>query len=222
MNKPIVIFGNGQIAELAHYYFANDANKEIAAFTIDGNFIADNTFRNLPMVPFESIEKHYSPNEFDMFIALGYSNLNKLREEKYLQVIGKGYNLPGYISSKATVLCGRNNIGKNCFILEGTVIQPFSAIGNNVTLFSGCGIGHHSKICDHCFLSGHVAISGNVTVHERSYLGVNSTLRNGIIIGHSSVIGAGCWINKNINDESVCSAASAKLREEKSYELLKI
>lgn len=34
MKKPLVIFGSGDIAQLAHYYFSTDSNYEVVAFTV--------------------------------------------------------------------------------------------------------------------------------------------------------------------------------------------
>ena len=59
-------------------------------------------------------------------------------------------------------------------------IQPFVEIGDNVTMWSGNHIGHHSKICDNAFISSHAVISGGVEVGRNSFLGVNSTINDHI------------------------------------------
>ena len=96
------------------------------------------------------------------------------------------------ISSKASIFT--NKIGENCFILEDNTIQPYVEIGNNVTLWSGNHIGHHSIIRDHCFITSHVVVSGGVEIGENTFIGVNATLRDHIKIGKSNVIGAGALI----------------------------
>ena len=35
MSKPLVIFGSAEIAELAKFYFENDSNRKVVAFTVD-------------------------------------------------------------------------------------------------------------------------------------------------------------------------------------------
>ncbi len=37
--KPIVIFGAGDIAQLAHFYFTRDGGREVAAFTVDPAYL---------------------------------------------------------------------------------------------------------------------------------------------------------------------------------------
>ena len=59
--KNLIIFGTEQVAELAHYYITNDdwANlkPKIVAFTKHSEFIKTNTFKGMPVIPFEEIEK---------------------------------------------------------------------------------------------------------------------------------------------------------------------
>ena len=202
MNKPLVIFGSNDLAELALYYFTHDTSYDVAAFTLDSAFITEETSFGLPVVPFENISSVYPPDKCDMFIALSYSKLNEIRKNKYLEAKAKGYELANYISSHATVLNG-NDFGDNCFILEDNTIQPFVKIGSNVTLWSGNHIGHHSVIEDHNFLASHVVVSGGVTIKEKCFIGVNATLRDHITVGEKSVIGAGALVLKNIEPEGV-------------------
>ena len=190
MKKPLVIFGAGDIAQLAHYYFSTDSKYEVVAFTVDEAYLTDTTFCGLTVVAFEDIFKKYSTDKHELFIALSYSKLNALRKEKYLAAKAMGYQLASFVSSHATVL-NDGRIGENCFIFEDNTIQPFVAIGNNVTLWSGNHIGHHSTIKDHCFIASHVVVSGGVEIGEQCFIGVNATLRDHIKIGERCVIGAG-------------------------------
>lgn len=194
MPRPLVIFGTGEIADVAFYYFSHDSDRDIAAFTCDAASRKTDSFHDRPVVAFEEIERSHQPGQYDIFIAIGYSGTNRLRKEKYLAAKAKGYALPGYVSSKATLWCGRDAVGENCFILEHNNVQPYVRIGNNVTLWSANHIGHHSVIADHCFIASHVVVSGGVTLGERCFVGVNATLRDHICIGEACVIGAGAYI----------------------------
>jgi sugar O-acyltransferase (sialic acid O-acetyltransferase NeuD family) len=188
--SEIVIFGTGAIAEVAHFYFEHDSDKKVVAFTADRDFVSGDAFLGLPLVPFDEIEQRYPPAAFGLFVAVSYSGLNKLRAQKCAEAMAKGYELPSYVSSRATTLPGFTS-GYNCFILEDNTIQPFVSIGDDVTLWSGNHIGHHSRIGNHCFVSSHVVISGGVEVGDYTFIGVNSTLRDHIKVGESCVIGAG-------------------------------
>ena len=209
MKKPLVIFGAGDIAQLAHFYFSADSGYEVVAFTVDSSYRAENTFCDLPVIAFEELDKQYRPEKYAVFIALSYSKLNALRKEKYLAVKALGYQLASFVSSRATVL-NDGRIGDNCFILENNTIQPFVTIGNNVTLWSGNHIGHHSTIKDHCFIASHAVISGGVEIGEQCFIGVNATLRDHINIGDKCVIGAGALLLADAEPEGVYMGAATE------------
>ncbi len=215
MNVPkkeekIVLFGIGQIAELAYSYLNYDSSYEVIAFTVDKEWMSTKIFHELPVITFEEIETIYPPNQFKMFIPISYRNVNKLRAEKYYQAKDKGYKLITYICSKAIIWPGLK-IGDNCFIFENNVIQPYVEIGNNVILWSGNHIGHHTIIKDHCFISSHVVISGSVIVEPRCFFGVNSTIRDNIKIAKECVIGAGAIISKDTIEKGVYYGPGANI-----------
>ena len=200
--KKLIIFGTGQIAELAYYYFSSDSEYSIQGFSVDKEYIESDDFFGLPVIAFEEIQASFPPEDYEMFIALSYSEVNSIRKKKYFAAKAKGYKLASYISSRATIL-NNMSIGDNCFILENNTIQPFVSIGNNVTLWSGNHIGHHSEICDHVFIASHVVVSGGVHIGSQSFLGVNATLINNISIGDGCVIGAGALVNSNVESHLV-------------------
>lgn len=202
MSRSLVIFGAGDIAELAHYYFSRRGAHEVAAFAVDAAYLKESTFCGLPVVAFEEVAQAYPPLAHDFFVALSYSRLNQLRKEKYQTAKAYGYQLTSYVSEKATVL-NDGRIGENCFILEGNTIQPFVTIGNNVTLWSGNHIGHHSTIKDHCFLASHIVVSGGVEIGEQCFIGVNATLRDHIRLGERCVVGAGALLLADADAEGV-------------------
>lgn len=221
MKKLLVIFGSGDIAQLAHFYFSTDSEYEVVAFTVDSNYLTETVFCGLPVVAFEDIPKLYAPDRYELFIALSYSKLNAIRKDKYLAAKTKGYRLASYVSSNATVL-NDERIGENCFIFEDNTLQPFVIIGNNVTLWSGNHIGHHSIIKDHCFIASHVVVSGGVDIGEQCFIGVNSTLRDHIKIGEKCVIGAGTLILADAESEGVYIGTATERSKVPSTKLRRI
>lgn len=199
----VVIFGVGQIAELACFYLTNDSDHEVAAFTVDRKYLEGNTFHELPVVAYDELEEKYPPNDYKMFIPISYKKVNKLRAERFSDAKSKGYECVSYISSKATYY--DTPVGENCFIFENNVIQPFTKIGDNCILWSGNHIGHHTTIEDHCFLASHVVVSGSVTIGEYSFIGVNATIRDNITIGRENVIGANSLVLNDTEDMAVFS-----------------
>jgi sugar O-acyltransferase (sialic acid O-acetyltransferase NeuD family) len=219
--KPLVIFGLGQIAEVAHFYFTVDARRSVAAFTVDQDYQTETVFCGCPVVPFETVAERYPPADYDFFVATGYAKLNRLREEKCAAARAKGYVLASYISSKATAWPGLVT-GENCFILEDNTLQPFVEIGDNVFLWSGNHVGHHARIGANAFISSHVVVSGGVTVGRNCFIGVNATLRDHIQVGEACVIGAGAVVTRDLADKSVLVAPESVLSKVPSDRLRRI
>jgi sugar O-acyltransferase (sialic acid O-acetyltransferase NeuD family) len=213
----IIIFGTGDMAQIAKYYFDIDSPHEVVAFTVDSQYIKEEKFEGLPVYPFEDIEKKFPPSEYQMFIAISYRDMNSVREKKFYEAKQKGYNLVSYISSHATYL-SQYKCGENCFIFEDNTIQPFVKIEDNVIIWSGNHIGHHSIIHSHNFISSHVVISGHCEIEPNCFLGVNSTLAHGVKIARGTLVGAGAVITKDTEPYSVYVPAKSIKLDKKSFE----
>lgn len=217
MSNKVVVWGCGQVAEVAYFYLTNDSPYEVVAFCVDKKYLTSEIFHDLPVIAFEDIENKYPASEYNMFISISYNEMNKIREEKYNAAKRKGYKCISYVSSKATYY--GTAVGENCFIMENNVIQPYTTIGNNVIMWSGNHVGHHAKIEDHCFISSHVVISGATVIGEGSFLGVNSTIRDNICIGKHNLIGAGAVILHDTEDDDVYTVNKTIKINKKSYEI---
>ena len=216
--SKVVIFGLGDCARMAHYYFEHDSEHKVVAFTVDANYLQGEQFNELPLVDFISVPALYPPDEYAMFIAIGYRNMNKARAEKYYQAKAWGYNLVSYVSSHCTFL-SQHPVGDNCFILEDNTIQPFVRINNNVTLWSGNHIGHDSIIEDHCFLASQVVISGHVHIHPYCFIGVNATVHNATTINTATLVGAGATIVQDTIEQGVYVPPRSILLSKKSCDV---
>lgn len=205
----LIIFGTGELAQLAHFYFSHDSDYDVIGFTLDSSYINSPTYLGLPLIPFEEIEERYSPNAYKMFIAIGYSRLNQNRIDKYNQAKAKGYFLASYVSSKSTFWPGLV-VGENTFIMEDNTIMPFCVIGNNILVFVNNIIAHHMIIKDHVTITSHCAIGGNVVIEEKAFIGLNASLRNNIVIGKGAVIGAAANVVKDVEDYKVMMGNPAK------------
>jgi sugar O-acyltransferase (sialic acid O-acetyltransferase NeuD family) len=198
----IVIFGIGENAEVADFFFTHDSEFDVAGFTVDEKYMTEARFRDRPVVAFERVSETFPPERFGFFVAVGYARLNALRAEKVLAARAKGYRLVSYLSSRATVFPGFE-LKDNCFILEDNTIQPFARIGANVTLWSGNHIGHHSIIEDDVFIASHAVVSGGVRIGQGSFVGVNVTIRDHVTVGRQCVLGASALILEDQPDFSV-------------------
>jgi sugar O-acyltransferase (sialic acid O-acetyltransferase NeuD family) len=210
--RKLIIIGDSAFAEIAYEYFTHDSEYEVVAFAVETEYLRRDQLFGLPVVAFESVENVYKPGEHYFFAANVYSQLNQLRTRLYKEAKVKGYSPASYISPHAFIW--RNcEIGEHCFIFENNVVQPFARIGDNVILWSGNHIGHHSVIKSHTFISSHVVVSGFVHVGESCFVGVNSTMANNITIGDNCLIGAGALVLGDVGDNQTVVGVWKKNKE---------
>ena len=194
--KKLVIVGDSAFAEIVREYFDVDTEYEVVAFAVESAYLKRQELRGLPVTPFETLAQTHSPAEHDIYVAIVYTQLNRLRTRLAQTAKAHGYKLASYVSPRAFVW--RNvEIGEHCFIFEDNTVQPFVKIGNNVVLWSGNHIGHHSVIRDNCFIASHAVISGFCDIGENTFIGVNATLANNVTIGKDNWIGPNAAIMKN-------------------------
>lgn len=219
--EKIVVVGDGEFAEIAYEYFTHDSPYQVVAFSVESPFLKKSQLFDLPVVPFENVEAQYSPRDHRTFVAVTFTQLNRVRARLYQATRAKGYRPVSYISSRAFVwhnVC----MGENCFVFENNVIQYHAEIGNNVILWSGNHIGHRSIVRDHCFLSSHVVVSGYCDVGESCFLGVNSTVGDHVTIGRDGVLGAGAVVVKDTEPGKVYKGIREPSSRVSSYTLFKV
>lgn len=218
--KDIVIFGLGKVAEVATYYMTQESDTPIAGFTCDAAFVDRDEFAGKRVVAFDGVEKTFPPERCAMFVALGYQNLNKLRADRVAQARAKGYDIFTFVHPQSG-LPKDATVGENCFILNQVQVQPRVTIGNNVFVWSGALIGHHSTIGDDCWITSSVNIAGSVVVGRRCFFGINATVANEVTIGDDCFIGASALVTKPLKDGQVVIQPSSDVQRVTSEQFLR-
>ena len=216
--KPIIIFGAGTMARLAWHCFEEETMYSVAVFCVDDEAYSASEFCGLPVIRSSQLAEQWEPASCRLFVALGYQNLNRARRNIFEKFQSLGYEFISCLSPRAFIL-NDGNIGKNCFVMEGAVLQPFSSIGDNCVCWSGCIVSHESHIGNHCFLSAHSVVGGMTRIGDHTFLGMNATVRDAVQVGKNCLIGAGSLVLEDLADDSlvaeratpvsVCNASEA-------------
>jgi sugar O-acyltransferase (sialic acid O-acetyltransferase NeuD family) len=199
-------------------YLTQDSPFEVVAFTVHEQFKTFDELLGRTVIPWEELEHRYPAAEASMFVAIGFSGVNRVRTQIYEDCKRSGYELITYVNSRVA-RWDELTIGDNCFVFEDNVIQPFVRIGNNVVIWSGNHLGHHSVIEDNCFIASHAVISGHVTIGRNSFVGVNATFRDGITVAPDCVIGAGAVVLRDTSPKEVHKAPPSTVAPYGSHEL---
>jgi len=213
----VVLFGLGQIAEVAKAYLDWEGSHRVVGFTVNREFLSATEKDGLPVAAWEDLEAEFPPAQVSLFCPISYRGLNLPRKQRFLEGKARGYGFISFIHPRAHYY--GTPVGENTFIMEANVIQPHVVIGDNCILWSGNHVGHHTRIGSHTFLASHVVVSGNVSVGERCFLGVNATIRDNVTLGDECVIGAGALVVVDLPDQSVVPGPKSELSRVKSSRL---
>lgn len=208
----IVIFGGGNFASQTWYLLTHDSPHRVVGFTVDSEYCTIESKHGIPVVPFERLEQYYPPDRVAMLVSLGARNINGLRANRYHAAKARGYSFVSYVSSRAMVWPDLQ-IGENCMIFDGAIINPFAVIGNNCLLLSGSHISHHVIIEDHCFLATHAVVAGGAKIGERCFLGLNSTIRDSVSVAPRCFIAAGAVVTTDTKENGVYMGVPARRQE---------
>ena len=207
--KKLVIVGTGPQAQIAKDYFSDHSSYDVIGFACHNEFREDDEVYGLPLWSVEELLERFSPDETEAFVAIGYKNMNKMRQSVYDEIKTMGFKLASFIHPQATV-SESAEFGDNVLVFEENTIQPYVKIGSNTVLWSGNHIGHHSVIGDHCFISSHVVVSGSCKIGNNVFVGVNATFHDSLEIADECLIGAGTLITKNTKAKEVYLASRTK------------
>ncbi len=220
VKEDIVIYGKGDFARLMLHYFNVDSKYNVIAFCADEEYLDNNTFCDLPLVPFKNIELVYPPNIFSIFVAVGYSNM-RVKRNMYENVKLKGYYCVNYISSKAiidsSVIIGENNV-----IFSNVVLEPFVKIENNNIIWSSSNISHDVNIFSHSFIASQSLVGGSSKIEDNCFIGFNTTILQNVTLQTETLIGAKSLVLKSTERYSKYIGIPAKKVLEHRKEGIKI
>ena len=207
--NQLIIFGNGSTAHAAGQYITQHKLQEIAAYTVDKEYITSTSFQGKPLVSFEAITRTYSPENHDMIIPLGYLSMNHLREKRLNEAKLKGFKIVSYVSPQS-VIASDVVINENTLIYELAIIRGSTSVGANVIVNAGANIGHNCVIGAHSFIAAGVVTGGNVKIGDHFVIGLGAILRDDIAIASGSFIGAGSVVTSDISESGLYYGNPAK------------
>lgn len=216
---PVIIFGAGTVARLAWRYFEEETPHSVAAFCVDDALYTRDAYCGLPIVRSSELEELWPPDACHMFVALGYQDLNRLRQATFEKYTALGYDMISCISSKAIINGG--TVGKNCFVMEGAILQPFSSVEDNCICWSGCIVAHESRIGKHCFLAAHSVVGGMACIGDNTFLGMNATVRDAVRVGKNCLIGAGSLVLTDVDDDGLVAEKATPVAACKAHQALR-
>ena len=199
--KQLYIVGDGKIAEIAYESFVDSGDFEIVAFAVEKAFRQVESKFGLPVIDLESLISQGAEGAV-VFVAIGYQECNMVRRRIFEELKSAGFKFANFVSEKAAV--PRNFIAKdNTFVQAFVTVQTGAVVGEDVFLFSGCTVGHHSEVKSHSWFASGATVGGGSSVGEMSFLGLNAGVGHNVSVSKRCFIGAGALVLKDLASGSV-------------------
>lgn len=213
--KKLIIYGQNDFTQNVYYYFLNYSDYEITAFTIDKEYITEDYICGLPLIPFDEVQTLYPPDEYDMFVGLGFANMNKNREKKIKEAKEKGYTLAKFIHPSCYT--DKNAIiEENCFLFENVTLSKCVHLKEGNVIQASTTIAHDTTIDKCCYISPNVTVCGYVNVKGNCFIGAGAIIRDNIIIEKECIIGAGVTVLDSTKEKQVLKTQSSILLDVES------
>ena len=206
--KQLYIFGTQNFADMCLYLFTEDSEYRVAGFTVDERYMTESTRHGLPVIPYERFRERVSPEDADLFVAVGIARLNQARAGKVAQVQEDGYRLASFISSRASVPRGFS-VGANTMVMDQVNIHPYVTIGTDTIIWSNSRIALKTCIGDHAWVTSAV-VGESARIGDYTFVGLNATVAPYVQVGTHNLIGASAVILQNTPDYAVFRGPRSK------------
>jgi sugar O-acyltransferase (sialic acid O-acetyltransferase NeuD family) len=215
--RKLLIFGCGAMARVAHYYFSKSNDYSVEGFIVDPEwFIEGQIYLGSPVFNFNNLDHGTASHDYEIFVALGPSGNNGDRQRKCDLFRELGYVLASYISPFANL---DSNVGDNCFIASGAVINPFVQIGNNCFIFENAIVCSDAEVGSNCYLSPGAYVGSFAKVDSNCVLGANSTVMTRVKVSSGTLVGANALVNRNTVSNGVYAIRPAEFYGDISHKI---
>lgn len=213
--KSIIIYGCTMFSSELYAILSSElGNDAVVAFTVNKEYKTTESFEGLPVYAFEDLTNYFNKEDIGILIAIGYNNLNKLRENIYLSCKNTGYKIYTFISKNALIYS--NEIGEGSIIMPGSYVGPFCKLGLCNIIKFGVSLPHHVNIGNFNWIAGGTIFGGKAQVGNHCFIGLSSTIRNEIVIADETFIGAKSYMSSNTKVGSAYYGIPAKLVEDRT------
>lgn len=191
--KKIIVFGNGGHARTIYGYFYDE--NTVKGFVVDDAFVdAQPVIGGIEVLPFSRIVETFPPTEYAVLVALGFKDLNQLRENKSEELRALGYDFVSFIDRSVRVP-HHYSVGINTIIIGCTDIHEGVIIKSGVFVSSGVVLGHDSVLEDYSWIGSGAVLTGCVRVGKSSVLGMNVSVKQNADLSHHTLVSPNAFVN---------------------------
>lgn len=203
------IVGNGDYSLMLRRYFQNTEGEDIDGFTVPERIIDEESIAGKPVIAGEQIADLYPPKDYCLIMGIGYSGMNRIKEQEFNRYKAIGYRFMNYVHPTAIiekdVVMGEGNN-----IFEGVILQSGVKIGHGNLIYGGAMVAHDTKLGNFNSLSVKACVAGCTCIGNNCFIGANATVRDHINLANFTLLGAGAYLNRDSDAYEVIVAPKAE------------
>jgi len=128
------VFGAGDLAALARYFFEQELSKKVSGFIVDDQFGVGASKKLGRILTWAQYLEEVSGESAQIFPAIGYRSM-RAREAVFERLVASGHRICSLVCKTARV-AANSEIGNGAFVMPGVVIEPGVVVGSNNVLWS--------------------------------------------------------------------------------------
>lgn len=136
-------------------------------------------------------------------IAFVYSKLPRMDSRRKLidEYKKLGCQFATLIAPSAIVTPG-STVGDGCAVMAGAIINR-AQLGENCVINSGAIVEHDCKVGDNTFVGPGAVIGGFTQIGENCFIGLGAKIANGLTIGNNVTVAMGAVVNRNLTEPGI-------------------
>lgn len=206
----VAIFGRGAMSDMMSSHIEESKSATVVAYIESGNGDREAFHNNRPLIDWSDVPGRLSRDSM-FYVAIGYSDLNTIREKFYLELKGMGYTPFSHLHPRASISTAAK-LGDHLWILENAAIQCMCDIGENSIIHMGANIAHHTSLGRNCFVAQGANVCGYVSIGRNCFIGAGAIIHNNLRIGDNCVVGAGVVVKRDMPDDSFLANSDGHLK----------
>lgn len=215
--KKLVIIGTGSFAGLMCYYAQEYGHRQVAAFSVDSAYLDQNACSiggGVDVVPLETLERTFPPEDYEVLLGVGYSKMNQVRAGLFSRCKEKGYTVASFVHPTAVVAKGVE-LGEGTVLLEGSILQPFVRLGKGNLIWHGVRVAHDTTLGDFNTLCQGTSIAGICQVGSSCFFGNGCVTLGALKVADYTLVGAGAVLKGDTRPYQVIVPARSVILEDR-------
>lgn len=206
-NLPVAVIGNGRTS-LAILEILRALKREVVGQFVEKDYLEKSSTLEPKALELNQLFERHPPDSCEVFVAIGYQELNQHRKRVSDLVESRGYRLTTLVSPLASVSTSAD-VSSGCFVGPFVDIQPEARVGKGSFIWASSIVGHGSEVGEFAWVSAQSAIGGDARIGRMSFLGLGAVISHNVQIGASCFVGASSLTAKDLEDSSALLSPSS-------------